>query len=768
MPLRERKRTISAELKKKIAERAVQFFNNDNEDRQIEMDLRAQRYAKFRQWKVTNDHSPWDNSSDATVSDMARTSLKMQDTLYNAIISTRPTLLAKATNKKDLDKQESIDQVLDYQAFVENGETWISDLVDAFVNDGHFTAFVPWVDERRMASTVKVFPILPPEQEPLIVFTQILEAEFPDHVEIEIAGPDGWDYIVTVEEDDRLIEIKVSFYTDERDKLEMITLREAKVFEGNKIIIKDRADVFHPTHVANLQAPGPSNPGGASHVGLVDRLTVDEVRRLQASGFYDELSKEDADTLDRTAEAIEEHPEEEQKSIIQGANANPHVEHPEENLVTRLLIFDVMDLGKGFTEDVVYWVLEDKKLVCRVRRLSEAFPSRTPRRPLAEEQSIPVRGRRTGIGQLELIEGLHDLAKQTLDQAVDFGSLLLTPWGFYRPASSLRPEQIRLSPGDLYPTSDPKNDVHFPALPTGGEAYAFNMLTLLNQEEERLTQIGDLQLGRVPKGKASALRTVGGQQMIAAQGQSRPERLLRRLFHGLGQIWTIMHENNIHFLEGKKEIRIHTSFSKGSDPYRTVDSKNLNGVVEFEFQANAFNISKESRQEALGQIGAGLTNNPLMLQAGVVDQIGLHKWGEDWVQVWGQEPDDYLAPLPQGDVISFEDALLSIMNNEVPNGIPREGPMGHLQLLQEFQNSDNFAFLDETQLQIFEQWTQIVLGFLQQQMQQQQLAQSAQGQGQQEGQAEGSVPPDNEQAPVQENELIDEQLPSAGGGASGT
>ena len=92
-----------------------------------------------------------------------------------------------------------------------------------------------------------------------------------------------------------------------------------------------------------------------------------------------------------------------------------------------------------------------------------------------------------------------------------------------------KPEIIRLNPGEGYPLQDPQRDVNFPQVNMQAETFGINLLTIMNQWQDHLTTIGPLQLGDVPKGKASALRTVGGMAMIAAQ-----EMRARRLTHSEG------------------------------------------------------------------------------------------------------------------------------------------------------------------------------------------------------------------------------------------
>src|SRR3989442_1056069 len=103
------------------------------------------------------------------------------------------------------------------------------------------------------------------------------------------------------------------------------------------------------------------------------------------------------------------------------------------------------------------------------------FPSNPPERPLAQAHPFPGPGRRHSIGLLEMLEGLHDLKKQFFDQTGDAGTLESAPIGFYRATSSVRPEVIRMWPGELYPLSDPQRDINFPQMGRGNQAFGFNM-----------------------------------------------------------------------------------------------------------------------------------------------------------------------------------------------------------------------------------------------------------------------------------------------------
>jgi len=227
-----------------------------------------------------------------------------------------------------------------------------------------------------------------------------------------------------------------------------------------------------------------------------------------------------------------------------------------EETFTRLTFFGREDLdGDGLDEEVVYWFLKEPQILLRARYLSEVYPVTPLRRPFGMAKYIPVNGQFYAIGLIEMMESGYDIIKKTFDQMIDSGDLTNTPFGFYRPMSGIRPETMRLGPGDLYPTNDPKNDVFYPTLPQGMSAFGHNIITLVSQILDQTTLVGQLQLGGVPQGKSSALRTTSNMQSLLQQGDARPERILRRFFTGLAEIWQQFHELNKVFLPKQKMFR---------------------------------------------------------------------------------------------------------------------------------------------------------------------------------------------------------------------
>lgn len=791
MMKRERPRIGSLDIDKgKIIDRIKRFYADDNANRSDDIDARLQRYAKYRMWTEGRDW-PWENACDASIPDMMTASMRLQDTLHNAVMSQRPCVMAKATKKIDEEKTETVDHLIDYQMFVEQpGEEIVGTLAHDFVNEGLYTAYVPWVKETR--NVVDLFSIGPVPQEGYAAdfFRTWLEGKFP-RAELD-PGKDGWDW--TIREGKK--KHRASFFTVENGDAEVEIEREAIRYEGPRVIPKDYQDVGHPARCENLQIPGPSNPMGASHVWLRDFPSVDEIKRL-ASGdkpFYDMLTKEDRDKL-KVAKMDDSNQEQaHQKDVMAGhqemKDKAQDVQSHEQ--LTRLMVFDCYDIdGDGKDEDVIWWYIVETETLLRARYLTQMFPAQTPTRPLAEAHLFPVPGRRASIGLLEMMEGLHDMSKMFFDLMGDSGTMATTPFGFYRASSNMRPEVIRLWPGEMYPLNDPQRDVHFPSIGNQNQAFGFNMVTLLQQMEERLTTIGELQLGRVPQGKASALRTVSGMQTVLSQGDARPERVLRRFFMGLTQIWRLIHNHNQVFLPKGKQFLINGYKDPVKDPYRSVDDlSKVQGAFMFDFSANALNTSKEAMQQNLDAIMA-IYVTPLAIQMGVVQPDGVYRLFRDKGKAHGLDADRYLSPPTANAMVPkifAEDAIAMMMAGQAPVGDPAEGAAEHLAKLQAFMQSDTtnydhptfgevdvpaFALMHEEYVSsVFGPYLQRIAQKAQQEQQQQALLQAVQqfGQGNQKPGMPGpaGAPQPGAQANPQLNggELLDETLPSAGGGGN--
>lgn len=763
-----------------VVQSVIQKYDDDLFDRADWSEARLQRYAKFRGWLEPKQY-PWPNASNAHIPLLMTDSMRTQDTLHNAVLAIRPVMGASATERTNKAKEEDVDNVLDTQLFREqNGEEKIGDLIDGFTNDGTFVAYIPWIRDERLIPDVRVYPPVPPEMPVELYVQERLMQEFPQGaIQAHSTDPFTFD-VYELTDTGKSRKSRAEFSTDEQSRVVMVVKRPVVVYEGPCIIPKSLEDVVVPSRSSNLQPPGPSNPGGAPHVILVDYPTKDEIRRLRRDKVYDLMTAADLDALEthkagtgRGGDDPNEHKV--QKDAMAGQDYG-NAKTTEEQ-ITRLICFDRWDVdGDGLEEDVVFWVLLETKTLLRARYLTELYPSYPPRRPFAEARMLPVPGEFYGIGMLEMMEHLHDTIKVLIDQAIDKNTMVNTPWFGFRAASGVRPEVIRMAPGEGYPMSDPTRDIHFPQIPNPDQSFTLNLLTMFTQFAERQSLIGELQLGRVPYGKASALRTAAATQSILQQGDARPERILRRFFRGLSEVYQQMHELNQAFLPPKKQYRIAGVPEPGTDPYRTLDDPTaIRGRFEFDFKANVMNTSRAVQSQIMQGL-AGTLINALTMQLGIVDPAKIYTILRDLVKSQGQDPDKYMNRPPgftEAPSILAEEAMLSILNGQMPQGAPMEGAQAHLQKLLAFQQDDRFGLLTAGSLALYKNYLQQVALLAQQQAQQQAILHAAQQFSQRAGQQQGqpgqsSVGPQMGQPAVEAGELLDESLPTAGGGASGT
>jgi len=762
--------------KETIANRIHAFYTDDIRNHDESRALRLQRYAKLRMWTEGKDW-PWEDSSDFAPTDMMEASLRLQDTLHNSVMQQRPPIVASALHEADIEKEKAVNDLQDFQFFVEqNGENIIGELAQAFVDSGEAVAFIPWVKEMTPMSSVKSFDPIPDGAFPAEYFFQIVSNEYPD-TSAE-ATNSGWDYTITDPDDATIPPKQVKFYTVKgSNRVEMVVFEEVEVYNGPRVLPKSFDQVLHPVRCTNLQRPGPSNPGGASHVILIDYPSIDEIRRLRKEGVYD-LTKEEMDRIESQARTNLEDEAQEQKDTLAGAVDEPKSrdETRGHDTMTRLMVFDCYDSdGDGLEEDIVWWMILEGKIMLRAKRMSEIFPSSPPKRPLAEGVFLPVEGRRNGISLLELMETTHDARKVAYDQMADAGTISNTPFFFYRPTGNIKAEVLRLWPGEGYPLSDPQRDIHFPHIDNSQSMnFGLNTMALLQQDQERLVVQGDLQFGRIPAGKATALRTTSNLQSVLAQGEARPERILRRFFSLLVQIWEQMHERNTHFLPKNKQYRILGINKPSDDAYAAVkDPSAIQGRFDFTFEASVFNTSKEILQQTLAEL-IPLIVNPVMIQLGITKPDGIYRLVRDFIKSRGQGADKYIsepAPGAKGPFILAEEALTQILQGQRPIGLPAEGAVEHLtklmviaeELLNPLKDS---AELTPMQGKLMREYIESIAEQAQAEQEQARLQQAA-GQLQLGGpQDPGGAPvttppPDLGNPQVQPNELINEALPGA-------
>jgi len=785
-PARSRKRSLPIRHDE-LANHIDTALTRDLDDRALWQDDRVQRYAKLRGWRETKNF-PWPDASNAHIPFLMTEVLRTQDTMHNAVLARHPVCEAMAVQPVNMTKQKAIDNLIDYQLFSEQpGEETVATLIQQYVQDGVFMAYVPWIRYDESVNDIRIFAPIPPEFSIADgvrfaldqIFTVLDAAQIDD---------DGFRWEIAIDEHGVTRDVKVEAYIQEDGgRLELSLFRKTRAYDGPLVIPKSIDEWVVPWRCANPQPPSPSNPNGAEHVLLLDYPTLDEIKRLAADGYYDLVTDDDLTQLEG---AVSEDPDQQEqnqefkviKDELEGIHGGQGMDRPDEAMgagkLTRIMAFLGWDAnGDGLEEQLVVWMIRETKTILRARYLTEDHPSDPPLRPLASEGFLPIEGRMYAMSLPEVLESLQDLMKMTFDQMFDSATISNLPWFAYRPQSGLNPETFHVSPGVGMPVNDPDHDLKIMNFNTQSDSYGMNMLSLLTQYAEKASMQGDIQFGRVPKGKASALRTASGMQSILAQGDARPERIMRRFFSGFKDIYRIVHELNQRFLPPRKQYRLMEPDLTGQSVYAQVDKiEHISGRMQFMFKAGMFNSDKETAQQVLQSLMQVLIN-PLFLQMGIVGPEQIMNLLTDFIKLVQREPTRYLAapqPGPPTLKITAEEAVSLILSGRLPQGTtPAEGHQEHLRKLQTFLQQPEAEMLDKFVQGILQAYLANLRREMQQQQQQQQLLQAAQQFQQQLGggngtpgpQAQGPAPNQgvSGNAPVGPNELLDESLPSARG-----
>ena len=689
-------------------------------DRGLWLDKREELYAKFRGMLDPKDF-PYEGAANTHLPIMMSAFLRQDAGLYNAVMTTRPLMAAKALQVRHQDRAERVTEIVDAQFFLEvpDAKRRLGDFISNFILDGNAVAYTPWVRRNEFVHETKFAPPPPPEVPEEQYILQVLTALFSTATGISETSASGLDYrIQSVSDDGASVTATASVYFTDAGGLELALGYPATVFNGPVFMVLDIEDVIVRTRVANLQPPSEENPHGAPEVFLRASYTIDNLRRQQKAGKLNWL---DADGLDkiiasaRAGAAPAAKPEEGLKEQKDEAEGTEHRE-PDAVLdeevghlrVECLIALDRWDVdGDGQMEDVFFLIARDAEVLMEARLLTDLWPAKVPYRPLAEAVFVPVANRWLGISLPELVEHLYDLIKGTLDLTIDAGKFANIPPFFYSSSAAFRPGTIRYSPGEGYPVPGVARDaVYFPNIATRDQSWALNLVGLGYQFVERVLAISDAQYGRVPVGRASALRTMGTTMALLQQGDVRADQILLRLLNGLAQIAQNFHRMNRYFLPRNKEYRIWGYERPDRQAYRTITHRHeIDADMDFEFQATFLMSNPGVLAQSLQTLLTVIVS-PLMIQMGLTDPQKIYALVKDYVKALRQDPAKYLNP-PTGTDKPFllaEEALSAILAGEVPDGLPLEGAQAHLDKLLEFQNSDDFGHLTADQIPVFQHW----------------------------------------------------------------
>ena len=257
-------------------------------------------------------------------------------------------------------------------------------------------------------------------------------------------------------------------------------------------------------------------------------MRLPEIKDLASRNIYDGVDIEEK-LIPKLDEKVPDSLRK-QKEEIEGTN-DTIIDATKDGMAIRLIECYVKWLVDGEMKESVFTIAYESKAYLSGKPLSAV--NLIGRRPFVIGQFMRRTGRPYGVGLPENIRGLAKELDAIHNQRIDAGSIGIAPFGFYRAASSYKPENVEIGPGVMIPVDDIK-DVNIITMNNNPVA-SFQEERIIVEYLEKLTSVSAYQMGResdIVKSRATATGTMN----LIAQGEqafnilsTRTQSILSRL-----------------------------------------------------------------------------------------------------------------------------------------------------------------------------------------------------------------------------------------------
>lgn len=302
--------------------------------------------------------------------------------------------------------------------------------------------------------------------------------------------------------------------------------------------------------------------------------------------------------------------------------------------------------GDGFAEDVKITICPEYNLYIGGIQLINI--TKSGRRPLDYtklDSRIECPEDNYGIGILEKVKELAEEIDAIFNQLTDGNTLsILTP-GFYDPGGDLEASSLSLAPNRMTPVSDPQRNIYFPTINVQTEKL-LNAIRLVLEFIERLTAASSYVLGKeseVVGGSGTATRT----NAIVGAANERFALPSKRLREGVGRII----QNHLDLLQ----LNIPPGLEQrilGEDGQPLFDGSELTAQgISGEYDAYLLEDpsfgSSDMEKEVCSMLYSILMQNMIV----ATDPVKIYEVTADLIKAYGKEPERYLGPKPDSDMI---------------------------------------------------------------------------------------------------------------------
>jgi hypothetical protein len=637
----------------KIATYIDQQIESSQDERTEFIDRLANYREIWTNFQRTGLNPAFEGASDVHVP-LAFSHIKaMHARIYNAVMGMDPIFSLKPRTAVSEEKQETKETILNWAVtdFANNGDGWeaaIDQDIWSFVADGTSVTKQPW--KRDVRKFVDV-------EEKLIRPIQLDDNGHPKYEEKEVEREE---------------------IVYDGPMLETVKLEDFYIIGDNAEDV-DSADM-----VAHRQQYTRSDLIKMSNLGFFRADATQRVVAKEPQVLGDTFTKGDQSVLKQLDEYA--------SGINKGATSAG---------IRSYIIYEVYfryDIDDdGIDEELVAWMEESSREILRLTYLERVGPG--GKRPFTLKKLIPRKGSPYGIGFGEMLYGLNNEVDAIHNMRLDFGTLQNVPFFFYRAASGVNPQTIKVGPGKGIPLDDPNGDVSFPQF-QGNTAYGFNEEAKVTSYAENATSLSPLALGQ--QSQQGLGRTATGAAALVSEMNVNLDILIRRYQRGF--------KRNLHILDLQLQdllplgSMIRVAGLDGKNTYMRFDNRDdLKWSTDYELAGNSSTSNKAVQRET-AQMILQTVSNPIFLQAGIASSGNLYQAARNMlVKSEVKNIDAYLTKPEdvQDNPYSAKDELSAILGGiRLPKDV-KDKHEQKLALFNEFEQSDDFGLLDDEHLPLY-------------------------------------------------------------------
>lgn len=280
------------------------------------------------------------------------------------------------------------------------------------------------------------------------------------------------------------------------------------------------------------------------------------------------------------------------------------------------------------TDIVVRWAPKLRGVVnlhgiIGAQKLAELYPDTPTKRPIYEA-ALGQTGEYWPMGLPEMLWSIKQELTTNENLATQGGQFSVGPTGFYKPASGANPDVLKITPGLLIPSNNPKEDVAFFNINFNPEFPVLKQNNMLSLVEKLLGNM-DFSTGR-EGGRPNAPRTARGTLALLSRGDLRVNFDTSFLLLDFGKLLKRLWELCAMYAPASQFFRVTGEDAEGllksevKDGFASMTAEEFGGEFDFALQPATGIHAKEAAKDDLLQAFA------LALQLPIIQMNANAQW----------------------------------------------------------------------------------------------------------------------------------------------